>query len=416
MGEILYRISIFGYLCVLYLAQYLHPKARAWVQGRKNLRAQLDKAARQFHAGPGRRVWMHCASLGEFEQGRPLIEALKREEPDCRILLSFFSPSGYNMRHAYPLADAVVYLPADTPRAAKHFVRLFQPDVAVFVKYEFWYQHLRALHEAQVPLLLIAGIFREKQIFFRWYGWLHRRMLGWFDHLFVQDESSLRLLQSHGFQKAELAGDPRIDRVLELREQAPELPELQAFVADAPCLIIGSSWPADEARLLPFLQRHLPPGWVVVLAPHELREAHLQALQAQLGAEAFRYTKRSQTAPAGKRFLILDTIGMLAAAYQYGSIAYIGGGFGKGIHNTLEPAAWGLPLLFGPRYHKFDEARALIAAEAAFSINNTEQLHEAFERLRNPDAYQLAQAGALNYLQTRRGATQYILHTCFFKP
>ncbi|MEQ8703492.1 MAG: glycosyltransferase N-terminal domain-containing protein [Phaeodactylibacter sp.] len=406
----LYTIGIYLYGFALRLAALLHPKAQKWVQGRQNwadhhrqLRAALPKDRDLF--------WFHCASLGEFEQGRPLIEALKQRTNPPLILLTFYSPSGYEVRRNYPEADAVTYLPLDTPAQARVFLEIWQPQLAVFVKYEFWFNMLRQLQQKEVPILLISGLFRPGQVFFKPFGGPFRRLLKGFGHLFVQNEASGQQLEQAGITRYTVAGDTRIDRVQSIADGAPAIPIAADFCQSAPVLVAGSSWPEDEAYLLPYINQELPAAWKVIIAPHEIAEAHLQRIEQQLSLTVVRYGKVEGHPEKlhAARVLLIDNIGMLSALYQYGRIAYVGGGFKTGLHNTLEPIAFGLPVLFGPRYHKFEEARYLVAQGGGFVIENADALSEALEKLQRPEAYQEASAKALQYIQQNQGATQKVL-------
>jgi 3-deoxy-D-manno-octulosonic-acid transferase len=353
-------------------------------------------------------LWIHAASLGEFEQGRPVIEAFRAQYPDWAIVLTFFSPSGYEIRKNYPHADLVCYLPADTTRNARRFIELIQPQVAIFVKYEFWSNYLAELKNRDTPTLLISGIFRPSQPFFAWYGAFWRNMLRCFTHFFVQTTESAALLKSIGFENTTVAGDTRIDRVLTLAGTAPEN-ALVARFANAPPLVVGSSWPADEAIYLPVLEDPALKHLKVVIAPHEPSAAYVNRLIDQLGAQAVRYSTANPETVGNARYLIIDNIGMLNTLYQYGFAAYIGGGFGKGIHNTLEPAAYGLPVLFGPRFEKFEEARQLVASGGAFAIQDAASLRQNLLQLQHPESVKAASWAVTRWLSENQGATNKIL-------
>lgn len=405
--RLLYTFGIYIFGAGIYLAALFMPKAKKWVGGRRGWDKKLERKLAGWPADAPR-IWIHCASLGEFEQGRPLLEKIKSDRPEFRILLSFFSPSGYEIRKDYPQADAVTYLPLDTPARARRFLEIVRPDAVVFVKYEFWFNFLTALRRRGIPHFLIAGLFREQQHFFRWYGGWSRRHLRGFSGFFLQDSASAALLEKLGIEQVKVVGDPRVDRVCQLAESAGTFSKIERFLAARPALVVGSSWPADEAFLLPFINRDLPQDWAVILAPHEIGRKHLEQIEAGLRVSAVRYSRLSGTA-AGGRVLIIDNIGMLSALYQYGKVAYIGGGFGKGIHNTLEPIAFGLPLIFGPRYEKFTEARIMVECGAAMSISDTGDLAGAFDHFKNPTVYSQARKNALTYLKSNRGATEKIM-------
>lgn len=406
----LYTIAIYLYYLGIRLLSLFSPKARQWVAGRRGLWIQLEAFRADLPVNASV-LWIHCASLGEFEQGRPVIEAMRDRFPDVRIVLSFFSPSGYEVRKEYDQVDLVCYLPIDLPGPARRFVTTLRPDLAIFVKYEFWYHHLRCLHEAEVPTLLISAIFRPEQLFFRSYAGWYRQMLFFFEHIFVQDESSARLLEGIGYTQITVAGDSRVDRVLQLSRSAPEYALVARFTADHPVWIAGSTWPADEQLLLPFFAQHLPDHWRIILAPHEIGEAHLQSIEAGAEIPLIRYS-RAQTRPeelADARMLLIDNIGMLSSLYQYGRLAYIGGGFGKAIHNLLEPIAFRLPVLFGPRHEKFQEANYLIRHGGGYAVQNAVELRERFEQLQDEEAYQQAAEQAYAYLLEQQGSTEKII-------
>jgi len=407
---LLYDFAIFGYTMLIRIAALFNLKAKLWVNGRRDLFEQLSEATASWKTGEHQfTVWVHCASLGEFEQGRPLIESLKRQYPQVRIVLTFFSPSGYEIRKNYPQADFVGYLPADTRRNAARFLALVQPDLAVFVKYEFWVHHLQALQKKQVPTLLISALFRKEQVFFKWYGGLFRKTLGAFSHIFTQNEGSAVLLSQLGLKAVTTAGDTRVDRVLQLAESAPSYPIVEAFQGTAKLLIAGSTWPEDEALLLPFLLETLPGDWKAVIAPHQTDTAHVQPILSALGVAAIPYSRATPESVATARFLVLDNVGMLSSLYQYGALAYIGGGFGTGIHNTLEPIAFALPVIFGPKYEKFEEARYLVENSGGFYIQNQAALIDAFSQLQVSDFYKKASETAKRYLLNNQGATTQIM-------
>ncbi|WP_170110314.1 3-deoxy-D-manno-octulosonic acid transferase [Flavilitoribacter nigricans] len=407
MITFLYTLGIYLYTAGIRLAAIWNEKARQWISGRQRIWQQLETFKATAPEGVPR-IWIHCASLGEFEQGRPLIEKIKARHPEVQLILTFFSPSGYEIRKNYPQADLICYLPVDTPGRTRRFVQELRPDLAIFVKYEFWYHHLHALDRAGIPTLLISAIFRPSQIFFRSYGFWYRRLLTHFRHIFTQDSNSGQLLQSIGVQHFSRAGDTRVDRVLQLREQAPTFPEIARFRGDAPVWIAGSSWPVDEALLFPFWEATLPANWKLIIAPHDIAADHIEQIEQNCKWPSVRYSQLGETETAA-RVLIIDNIGMLSALYQYGRIAYIGGGFGKAIHNLLEPIAFGLPVLFGPKHEKFQEALALKRSGGGFAIEGREDLDAAFEQLRQDDAYAEASRQALAYLQENQGSTDKIL-------
>jgi 3-deoxy-D-manno-octulosonic-acid transferase len=391
------------------LAALFNAKAGQWVAGRRRWRQAQRGLLEAKPRGAGPLVWMHCASLGEFEQGRPVIEGLKAARPELRVLLTFFSPSGYELRKNYPLADYVAYLPLDTPANARDFLALWQPDLAVFVKYEFWYFYLRALRQRAIPVYLVSALFRPGQLFFKPYGGALRRLPGGFEHIFLQDEPSGQLLRRLGLSNFSVAGDTRIDRVVQIAQDSASFPLVEAFAGGAPVLIAGSTWPADEALLLPFLNESLPREWKAIIAPHQIKAAHAQGLAAQFAGQAVLYSQAGAADLAQARLLIIDNVGMLSALYRYGRIAYIGGAFGAGLHNTLEPIAFGLPVIFGPKYEKFAEARYLVSAGGGFSIGNAAELAAAFQGLLPEAAYRAAADQARAYVSANQGASKMVV-------
>lgn len=405
---LLYRIGSTAYHCAIRLASLLgNAKAAAWVAGRKDLSAKQLRAGTpsflQARQAGQALVWLHAASLGEFEQGRPVLELLREHWPDHFFLLTFYSPSGYEQAKDYAGVDAVTYLPADHPATAKAWVAAIQPKVAIFVKYEFWVFHLTALQAAGVPTFLIAAVFRPDQPFFRWYGSAWRQGLQAFSSLLVQKPADAELLQRLDVapDKIVVAGDPRVDRVLSIALQPFDDPILAHFTAEHTTLMAASVWPED-VRLLADLLPHLPQNWRLILVPHQLEEAQLAAWAAQF--KAARYSSFQLNKDLHNKVLLLDTIGLLSRAYRYAQLAYVGGGFGEGIHNTLEPMAYWLPVIFGPQYHKFPEAVETLASGGSFCINNSGELIATFEELQNPLTYSLASKAIQEYTGRSRGA------------
>ncbi len=355
-------------------------------------------------------VWFHAASLGEFEQGRPLMERIRRDHPRVRILLTFFSPSGYEVRKDYPGADIVCYLPIDTPLNAQHFVRMVNPSMAFFIKYEFWANYLRVLRQRGVPVYSVSSIFRPGQVFFRWYGRDYAKVLRCFTRLFVQNEESRRLLAGIGVTNVDVVGDTRFDRVLQIKEAAKTLPVVEAFAAGAARVFVaGSSWPPDEEIFIPYFNAHR--DWKLIVAPHVIGEAHLRQIMKLLeGRRVARYTTATPESVAGAEVLVVDCFGLLSSVYRYGTVAYVGGGFGVGIHNTLEAAVWGMPVVFGPNNKRFREAQGLLQAEGAFEIASAGDFAQLMQRL-DGDAAFLAQSGrkAAEYVSNLTGATDKVL-------
>lgn len=405
---VLYNLAIALYTLGIRIAALFQPKAKLWVKGRKNLFKNLEERINNT-ASSGPLVWIHCASLGEFEQGRPIIELLKEKNPDIQILLSFFSPSGYEIRKNYPLADHIFYLPSDSASHAKRFIAICKPQLAIFVKYEFWYHYLNTLFRNKIPTLLVAARFRPGQVFFKWYGALFRRLLFGFDWIFLQDKASATLLSAQGLDHFSINGDPRIDRVLQIAEQAKSFPIIEAFTKNRKTLIVGSSWPPDEQLLAACVEEYVKKDWKFIFAPHEIGKRHIQQLQGIIPLPTLKYSEASIDNYEAYSILIIDNIGMLSSLYKYGHIAYIGGGFGAGIHNTLEPIAFGLPVIFGPKYQKFEEAVYLVEQQGGFSIQNIEMLQETLAALQEDEFHTQASSVALNYLDENKGASIQIV-------
>lgn len=401
----LYDLGIAAYSLLLRLLAPFHPKARAWVAGRRGLMKTIAQTLEPGH----RYIWFHFASLGEFEQGRAVIEAIRSTEGREKVVITFFSPSGFDIRKNTPLADHVFYLPVDTARHARAFLDAVKPKFAVFTKYEYWYHYFNELQKREIPLLMISAIFREDQLFFKAYGSFYRSLLKKVTYFFAQNKESVHLLKWIGINSAGLAGDTRFDRVVHLPEETRGVIQVEQFVQDSAVLVAGSTWPADEellAKLLPHA-----PDWKLVLAPHEISSGHTDRLLDLFpGALLFSdFAQYQATAISKAQVLIIDRIGLLSTIYRYGEIAYLGGGFGSGIHNTLEAATYGMPVVFGPRYEKFQEAIDLMEENAAFSISNLEELKAVFHALGDLERRKHAGLAAKRYVQRQAGATQIIM-------
>lgn len=411
-----YSLAIHGYAAAACMAALRSPKVRQMIEGQHQTIAQLERI-RQEHAPGGFDYWFHAASLGEFEQARPVIEALRRDNPQASVLLSFFSPSGYNVRRDWAGADAVVYLPFDTRRNVRAFLDACSPRCAVFVKYEFWYNYLDELRRRDIPTCIISAIFRPDQPFFKSWGGLWRSMLDCYDRLFVQDENSRQLLQKAGVasERITVAGDTRFDRVAEIRRAARMLPLIEEFVKDSPFTIVaGSSWPADEQLYIPWLKAH--PAVRAIIAPHEFDHERLETLRTLLGSEhTVLYSELQQhpdllSGDCSIRYLVIDCFGLLSSIYRYGSLALIGGGFGAGIHNINEAAVYGMPVVFGPNHSKFREAAGLISCGGGFSYNDHKSLVTVLDPLyTDPGALTMAGEAAGRYISENTGATERIL-------
>ena len=406
--RLLYNIGLFLFDFGVRVAALFHHKARLFVAGRRNLFSRLEIVAR---AGAPV-AWFHCASLGEFEQGCPVMEAYRAKYQEHKILLTFFSPSGYEVRKNYEGADFIFYLPIDTPRNARRFVRVVKPVVAVFIKYEFWHNTLHSLEKAYVPTYVVSAVFRRRQVFFRWYGAFFRRMLRMFRLLFVQDENSVELLKHIGVDNIVQIGDTRFDRVCAHVQHPADLPLVEAFAARSPTLVAGSTWPPDEENLAN-VWASMPADAQLIIAPHEVNEERIKAIEKKFAAyHPVRYTKMNTAVdwqPA--RVLILDTVGLLLSVYRYGQVAYIGGGFSAtGIHNVLEAAAYGLPVLFGPNYRKYVEAHALIAAGGARSVSDVATLKDTLHAwLLCDEARSVVGRLAAGYVKTNSGVAHKLL-------
>ncbi len=405
--KFIYNLAIAGYAAAIRLAALFNKKAALFVKGRQHLFQQLETFSSTRTGHPV--IWLHCASLGEFEQGRPVIEKIKEQFPHHQIALTFFSPSGYELRKDYALADLVCYLPMDQPGKASRFVQQLNPDLAIFVKYEFWINHLRALRQNDIPVVLISAVFRKEQLFFKPYGNLFLQELKAFDQLFIQDEASARLLEKTGIEQYTIAGDTRIDRVIDIAQNVKNYPNISDFCAHKKILICGSTWGGDEDILLPFINEELATDWKAIIAPHDIRPSRIAQIAQKLTVSHQRYSQLNPETIGDSRVLIIDNIGMLSALYQYGTIAYIGGGFGVGIHNTLEPMAFEVPVIFGPKFEKFIEAREMTSRGGAFSIDNAAAFREVFQALQLPENYQAATAVIRQFLQENQGSTKQIV-------
>lgn len=398
----MYSLGIYLMALGVRVAALFKEKLRKMVQGHCATWQMLRALS-----GKDTYVWFHAASLGEFEQGRPLMERLRREHPEKKILLTFFSPSGYEVRKNYDGADLVCYLPFDTPLNARRFVKLARPEAAFFIKYEFWRNYIEVLYKRGIPCYSVSSIFRENQIFFRPYGRGYARCLSRMTHLFVQNETSRRLLEGIGVTNVDVVGDTRFDRVLDIRNAAKPLPLAERFAGCWKVLVAGSSWPQDEEIIIPYFNRH--PNLKLVLAPHVVSEEHLQAIERQLARPALRYSKATPKAVAEVDCLIIDCYGLLSSIYRYASMAYVGGGFGVGIHNVPEAAVYGVPVIIGPNNKKFREAQALLRCGGCKEIAcaaDFEQIMDAW--LSDKEALATAGKAAGSYIADNAGAADRI--------
>ena len=397
----LYDLGLRLYRFLILLASLKNKKAAAWIEGRRNLFPYISGQIEpnKTHA------WFHFASLGEFEQGRPVLEEVKSKYADISLVITFFSPSGYEIRKDYQFADHVFYLPLDTRENAREFIKLIQPTIAVFTKYEYWYHYFDELQKNKIPLFIVSGIFRKDQPFFRWYGGLHRKMLHMVSHFFVQNDLSKTMLNSLGLNNVSVAGDTRFDRVVNNMTQVPRIAVIEQFCADHKVFIAGSTWPEDEALIASIVEIYH--DWKFIIAPHETDQRHILEIEKLFPACArFSELKKRNTE---SQVLIIDNIGMLSSLYQYGDIGYIGGGFGVGIHNTQEASAFSLPVIFGPNYRKFQEAIDLIQKGASFSIKDSEELKQRMSHLQKPEIRGKLGKIAKEYILANAGATRIIL-------
>lgn len=400
----MYNIAIYLYLLGVAVVSLFDKKVKKMWRGERDafevLKQKVDPCSSY--------VWFHAASLGEFEQGRPLMERLRRRHPEYKILLTFFSPSGYEVRKDYAGADIICYLPLDTPLNAIRFLRLIRPVMAFFIKYEFWYNYLHILKHRHVPVYSVSSVFRPDQIFFRWYARSYAKVLRCFTHFYVQNEVSRELLAKIGISEVTITGDTRFDRVLSIREQSKHLPVVEAFGEGHKVFVAGSSWPPDEDIFIRFFNERR--DWKLIIAPHVIGDEHLQQIMQKLGRRTVRYT---QTTPEEARLadcLIIDCFGLLSSIYHYGNVAYVGGGFGVGIHNVLEAAVWKMPVIFGPNNKNFIEAQGLIAGGGGFEITSYDDFCDVMNRFVADDGF-LRETGekAGLYVESCTGATRKIL-------
>lgn len=408
----MYQIAIYLYLFGVAIASLFSKKVKTMWQGErraiKELKEKVDPQAQY--------VWFHAASLGEFEQGRPLMELLRKQHPEYKILLTFFSPSGYEVRKNYEGADIICYLPIDTIRNSRRFLRAIRPCMAFFIKYEFWYNYLHILKHRHVPVYSVSSIFRPEQVFFKWYGKQYSYVLKCFTRFFVQNEESKRLLAKIGVTNVDVVGDTRFDRVLQIKEKAKQLPIVDAFVqGDSPCkvFVAGSSWPPDEDIFINFFNQHK--DWKLIIAPHVIDDTHLEQILSKLDRKTIRYTQATPETASQAECLLIDCFGLLSSIYHFGDVAYVGGGFGVGIHNVLEAAVWDIPVIFGPNNERFQEAQGLKAAGGGFDIASADDFQRIMTLFMN-DEKSLATAGknAGLYVQSLAGVTERIFRLLGF--
>lgn len=407
----MYSLIIHLYAFFIELISPFHKKARLMRLGQWKtngiLREKIDRNAKY--------IWFHASSLGEFEQGRPLIEKIKAEHPEYKILLTFFSPSGYEVRKNYGGADVVCYLPFDTPYRVKKFLDLSKPVMAIFIKYEFWDNYLSELKRRNIPVYIVSAIFRKEQLFFKWYGGMYRKVLSYFTHIFVQDDASRELLSKYGVMNVSVFGDTRFDRVQDVYKNTKQVPMVDLFVNNNRSdnqltMVAGSSWQQDEEVYLNYFNEH--PELKLIIAPHEIHKDHLMHIESMLKRPSIRLSEATEKDIKGKSCLIVDSFGLLSSIYRYGDLAYIGGGFGAGIHNVLEAAVYGIPVIFGPKYQKFKEARDLLKVGGAFSITDEKTFESKMEELSTyRDLLEAAGAAAGDFVKSNIGATNRIIES-----
>ena len=406
----LYKIAIFLYSAIVHIASPFNKKAHFFVKGRKKWRKSLiEKIDKNSHY-----IWFHCASLGEFEQGRPVMEEIKKQFPEYKIALTFFSPSGYEIRKNYELADIVAYLPVDTKKNARDFISLLNPQKVFFVKYEFWHFYISELKKNGIPLFIISAIFRENQQFFKNTPWgnFYRKMLFQFEHIFIQDENSAQLLNSAGITNYTVSGDTRFDRVATIAQNSKNIPIIEKFSRNTPLLVAGSTWKPDEELLVEYINNSKNTKFII--APHEVSEANINRLLQMLKIPAIRFSQIENAETDNLRVIVIDSIGLLSSVYRYGNVAYIGGGFGVGIHNILEAATFGLPVIFGTNHSKFKEAVDLTLRGGAFTISSFNQLEDIADTLLyDNEANRKASETCLKYVSENVGSTAQIMKKVF---
>lgn len=403
--KILYDLGILLYTAGIYVYSLFNGKAKLWISGRKGVFNRLALAGFKDK----KVVWFHAASLGEFEQGRPVIEKFRKDFPGYTILLTFFSPSGYEVRKNYAGADHIFYLPADTSMNAGRFVAIVRPVMAVFIKYEFWLNYLNSLYRNDIPVISISAIFREDQYYFRWYGAFALKRLMQVSAFFVQNDASVRILKEFGIEQVILSGDTRFDRVAELKADNKRFYDIEQLISGRDVFLAGSSWEPDENIIEPLIREY--PDVLFVFAPHEVHEKRINSLVLRLSSFGIvKYSGLDGRNPESARVLIIDTIGILSHLYKYAKLAYIGGGFGRGIHNILEAATFGKPIVFGPQYSRFSEARELVELGGAFPVMNADELLKTVAGLlKDPEKFSEASKICVDYTVQKQGATELII-------
>jgi 3-deoxy-D-manno-octulosonic-acid transferase len=409
IGILIYNIVIRLYVMLITLASPFNKKAHLWLRGRSNFFSGLQS---RMYKNTAPVIWFHCASLGEFEQARPLLEEIKNQYPQYNIFLTFFSPSGYEIRKNYEKADYVFYLPVDTSFNARKFIRVVNPKLVFFAKYEFWYHYINELHKKRIPAISFSAIFRKEQIFFKSYGAFYKEVLKNLTKIFVQNKESYGLLKSHNISNIEIAGDTRFDRVKSICENKKDYPLIKKFKSDKKLLVVGSSWKKDIEILIELIngKEH---DLKIIIAPHEIHSGEISFIENKLNLKSIRYSYAKEQDIDQYELLIINNIGMLSSLYQYADFAYIGGAFEKGLHNILEPATFGMPIFFGPKYDKFQEAKDLIELGVAFSVKDEMDLKEKFSSIyTNEQKRLLIVSESKKYIERNTGATNQILNYC----
>ncbi len=406
--SLVYNIFLWLYLLAIWVVSFFDKKAVKWVEGRRGLLLILQSTVISAERKGKKLVWMHCASAGEFEMGRPVLELLKKRHEKTELLVTFFSPSGFELRKNDPLVDWVFYLPLDGRQRAKVFLDAVRPDLVIFVQYEFWFHYLKELKFREIPTFLVSAHFRREQPFFKWYGALHRFMLSCFTKILVKDEASKSLLAGIGLDICVVIGNTRIDRVLDISNHAKPLPLVEKFCRNNKVLICGSTWPEDEELIIPLTTQLDFADWLFIIAPHEISPKRINELSNRLVPKAILYSELAENEESvlSQRILLIDNIGLLATIYQYGSAAYVGGGFGKGIHSILEPAAYGLPLFFGPNHDRFPEASELIISGAATVVNKIDLLQFELSKLNDETLHKMVSEKVTAFMNRNKGASE----------
>ncbi len=405
----MYSFVIYAYLLAVKIVSLFDKKVRLMVKGH----AQVFRILREQIKSDEKYIWFHAASLGEFEQGRPLMERIRKQYPQYKILLTFFSPSGYEVRKNYQGADVICYLPFDTPTNVHRFMKLAHPCMAFFIKYEFWQNYLKALQHRNIPVYSVSSIFRKEQVFFRWYGGRYYKVLTRFTHLFVQNEVSKQLLATLGIHNVTVVGDTRFDRVVEIMQQAKQLPLVEAFKQNNLVFVAGSSWPPDEEIFIDYFNRHTE--LKLIIAPHVIGENHLTEIIGRLKRPYVRYTQATEENVKQADCLIIDCFGLLSSIYRYGEIAYVGGGFGVGIHNVLEAAVFGIPVMFGPNNKRFQEAQQLLQLQGSFEIQGTDDFNALMDKFMTDTDFRLETGRkAGHYVNGNAGAADKVMSMVHF--